>query len=264
MARRRRQRKPTQRQRNVQALRQQQSRLRRALRELGREGYVFSDDFNLPNLTGTPTRITKRIIASLSGISRNDLRSLAQYWVDPTTGEVFSGEQGADIQRERLRQARAEALNRRRGEGGRARSAPAVGEPDETDSAFSEWQRREDARRQREENAPHVDEPASSDLIGEYLLMRLEELIATAYRGPHHGEIKSLYDRLMSAYRREAVMSALLAASDAGHVIDREIFYNDSESRGFINFINNYFDRGLGDYVESVLDMAEYVEDYDG
>lgn len=263
MARRRRQRKPTQRQRNVQALRQQQSRLRRALRELGREGYVFSDDFNLPNLTGTPARITKRIISGLAGISRNDLRSLAQYWVDPTTGEVFSGEQGADIQRERTRQARAEALNRRRGEGGRARQAPQQGEPEE-DDAFRGWQREQEERRQREENAPHLEEPAPSNLIGEYLLMRLEELIATAYRGPHHSEIKSLYDRLMSAYGRDAVISALLAASDAGHVVDREIFYNDSESRGFINFINNYFNRGLGDYVESVLAEAEYMEDYDG
>lgn len=264
MARRRRQRKPTQRQRNVQALRQQQSRLRRALRELGREGYVFSDDFNLPNLTGTPARITKRIISGLAGISRNDLRSLAQSWVDPTTGEVFTGAEGAEIQRERLRQSRADALNRRRGEGGRARPAPEIGDPEAGDDAFNDWQRREEERRQREENAPHREEPAPSDLIGEYLLMRLEELIATAYRGPHHSEITSLYDRLMSAYGRDAVISALLAASDAGHVVDREIFYNDSESRGFINFINNYFDRGLGDYVESMLAEAEYMEDYDG
>lgn len=217
----------------------------------------------------------------MSGITRDDLRAMANFWVDPTTGEVVSAEEGIQTQRERTRAARAAALNSRRDERGRARQAPtsldgtdtseeleaSASDTSSTDS-FSDWQREQQEEYEQRENAPHSDEPADSTLIGAYLLAELESMIISYWRGSETQRIAQLLSQLKSAYSDAQIGEALLAASEAGHVVDRKIFYDGTDATEFINFLREYFSRArVGDSFEALLQEAqeaEYVEDYDG
>lgn len=245
----------TQRQRNVEAVRKQFRRLRRALTELKKEGYLFPED--PVDISTIPKRIYQRTIDRLKEISRDALRRMATGYETPS-GRVISPEEGIEYQKA----ARAEERRNRR------------------EKARVDRERMAELRKEleREKEIREAQRPAEewglipeSDITGEdqlpeedtllHLLERFFELARMSFRGPFTSELVQWMHAQVQQLGAPTVGMALLRASEDGLAVDKPIFYRWEAMQEFIKGLSRWFPGG--GVSQDLASALAQDEDYD-
>lgn len=83
---------------NQQQAKKQIQRIKQAIKRLEKQGWIV--DYKVPTL---PTRVTKQAIKSLKGITPSSIRRRSKI-IDAETGEILSGRQGQQYEKQRRKQ----------------------------------------------------------------------------------------------------------------------------------------------------------------
>lgn len=179
----------------IQEYNRERNRIKRQQNRMLARGYILPADILPP----VPKKITAASVRRLKKITTKKLYDQSDF-MDLTTGEVVSGQEGRKIERKRSAERAAETRRRKKHdefmvEEGRRQWEREHPEPEEeeSDEQWEEEQRRRDAenRRRMEEQAEYRRQFEAGEMIAQ----RIEDLIDS---------IEESFSRDMSKYARNA------------------------------------------------------------
>lgn len=201
----------------------QLKRIKQAVRRAEKRGYMFEDNV----VPQTPKRITKKSIQALKEITPEKLYAKAEY-LDTSTGEVLSGQQGRKLEREK--------------------------------SALKAKQTRE---RKRAGSSPYQPSerqhyPSFSHMVINNYKAHIRQFNDVAYE-----KLSEWLERLIGAYGEDDVAIMLNEGAENGLIVTYQIVYSQDKMTQYIAEMINYLPEAGEFQKQEIVDAFEGMEDWE-
>lgn len=202
----------------------QVNRIKQAIRRAEKRGYMF-DEIIVPQ---TPKRVTKKSIQTLKEITPEKLYAKAHF-LDTTTGEVLSGQEGRKLERQRSAEKAKQTRNKKKNK----HQTPYT--PD---------------------YEPYY--PGFSEMVISNYKAHIRQFNDLAYE-----KLSTWLDSLITKFGVDEVAEMLQVGAENGNIVTYQIVYSQDKLTQYISEMLNYLPE-VGEIMkEDIVEAFEAMEDWE-
>lgn len=224
----------------------QVKRIKQAISRAVKRGYMFADDI----LPQKPKRVTAKAIERLKEITTNVLYSKAEY-VDFTTGEIMSGEEG--VKQERKERARKASETRKRNK--RKQYTP----NNEYDTQYSNPNNEYDTHY----SIPNDDYSTQYGSMFATVVISNYKAQIRNFNDVAYNMLSTWLDGLIAKYGEEDVAIMLNDGAENGNIVTYKIVYSHEKLTQYVSNMLDYLPEVGEISREEILEAFEQMEDWE-